>query len=124
MRIFLLLVGWVFAGLGLIGVFIPGLPTTPFLLIALWAFSKSSKRFHDWLYNHPRFGPSLREWHREGVISVKIKILAIMTMTASLFIIIVFVADNWWLPVIVVACLFPPAIFILTRPSRSTGSGT
>ena len=124
MRIFLLLVGWVFAGLGLIGVFIPGLPTTPFLLIALWAFSKSSKRFHDWLYNHPRFGPSLREWHREGVISVKIKILAIMTMTASLFIIIVFVADNWWLPVIVVACLLPPAIFILTRPSRSTGSGT
>ena len=124
MRIFLLLVGWVFAGLGLVGVFIPGLPTTPFLLIALWAFSKSSRRFHDWLYNHPRFGPPLREWHREGVISVKIKILAIMTMTASLLIIIVFVADNWWLPVIVVACLLPPAIFILTRPSRSTGSGT
>ena len=124
MRIFLLLVGWVFAGLGLIGVFIPGLPTTPFLLIALWAFSKSSMRFHDWLYNHPRFGPPLREWHREGVISVKTKVLAIMTMTASLLIIIVFVADNWWFPVIVVACLFPPAIFILTRPSRSTGSGT
>ncbi len=124
MRIFLLLVGWVFAGLGLVGVFIPGLPTTPFLLIALWAFSKSSRRFHDWLYNHPRFGPPLREWHQEGVISVKTKILAITTMTASLLIIILFVADNWWLPVIVVVCLLPPAIFILTRPSRSTRSGT
>ena len=117
-RPFLLALGWIAVVLGLIGVVVPGLPTTPFLLVALWAFSKTSKRFHDWLYNHPRLGPPLRDWRQHGVIPMKAKILAIATMTVSLLWIIFGIADDWVLPMIVGACLVPPAIFILTRPSQ------
>jgi len=46
------LLGWCFFGLGAVGTVVPGLPTTPFMLLALWAFSKSSQHFHDWLYTH------------------------------------------------------------------------
>ncbi len=117
-RPFLLALGWVAVGLGVFGVFVPGLPTTPFLLIALWAFSKTSKRFHDWLYNHPRLGPPLRDWRQHGVIPVWAKILAIATMSISLLWIIFGIAEDWVLPAVVAACLVPPAIFILTRPSQ------
>jgi len=117
-RPWLLLLGWVCVGLGFVGIFVPGLPTTPFLLVALWAFSKTSKRFHDWLYNHPRLGPPLRNWREHGVIPVRGKVFAIATMAVSLFVIIVFIASDWVLPAIVGACLLPPAIFILTRPSE------
>lgn len=116
-RPFLLALGWIAVALGVIGVVVPGLPTTPFLLVALWAFSKTSKRFHDWLYNHPRLGPPLRDWRQHGVIPVKAKVLAIATMTVSLLWIIFGIADDWVMPTIVAACLVPPAIFILTRPS-------
>ena len=117
-RPFLLGLGWIAVGLGLVGVVVPGLPTTPFLLVALWAFSRTSKRFHDWLYNHPRLGPPLRDWRQHGVIPLKAKILAIATMTVSLLWIIFGIAEDWVLPAIVGACLVPPAIFILTRPSQ------
>ena len=117
-RPFLLAMGWVAVVLGVIGVVVPGLPTTPFLLVALWAFSKSSKRFYDWLYNHPRLGPPLRDWRQQGVIPMKAKVLAIATMTLSLLWIIFGIANDWVLPTIVAACLIPPAIFILTRPSQ------
>jgi hypothetical protein len=60
------------------------MPTTVFLLIALWAFSKSSPRFHDWLYNHPRFGPALRAWREEHAIPGTAKGLALAMMALSI----------------------------------------
>ncbi len=75
-------VGWVFTGLGIIGAFVPVMPTTPFLLVALWAFSKSSPRLQKWLLEHPRFGPTLRDWHKYGAIRSSIKVVAITTLAA------------------------------------------
>ena len=48
--------GWICVGFGIVGVFLPVWPSTVFFLLALWAFSNSSQRFHNWLYTHPRFG--------------------------------------------------------------------
>ena len=114
----LLALGWAMVAMGFIGVFVPGLPTVPFLLVALWAFSKSSQRFHDWLYNHQRLGPPLRDWREHGAISMRAKILAVATMLASFLWITFGIADDWVLPAIVAICLVPAALFICTRPNR------
>jgi len=117
-RPLLLILGWLMVGLGFVGIFVPGLPTVPFLLVALWAFSKSSDRFHAWLYNHPRMGPPLRDWREHGAIPVRAKILALATMLVSVLWIGFGIAEDWVLPTVVAACLIPVAVFIVTRPSR------
>lgn len=68
MRIVLLLAGWLCMGLGLVGVFLPLLPTTPFLLLATACFVRSSPRLHARLLAHPRLGPFLEQWRRERSI--------------------------------------------------------
>ena len=117
MRWTLLVFGWANIGLGIVGIFLPGLPTTVFLLIALWAFSKSSLRFHTWLWNHPRFGPPVRDWHNHQVIPLKAKLLAVMMMSVSLIYIAAFVAKDWQLPLFMVLILSPIGIYIVTRAS-------
>jgi uncharacterized membrane protein YbaN (DUF454 family) len=111
-----LVLGWLMVGLGIIGVFLPLLPTTVFMLIALWAFSRSSPRFRTWLYSHPRFGPPLRAWQQNGAISARVKLLAVLTMTAS-FTVIAVLAEGWILPAVVGAGLAAIAAFLITRPA-------
>lgn len=62
------LLAWLCTGLAGLGLFLPLLPTTPFLLVAAWAASRGSPRFYFWLHSHPRFGPLIRGWQRERVI--------------------------------------------------------
>jgi hypothetical protein len=118
MRPLMIALGFAAVALGVIGIFVPGLPTTVFLLIALWAFSKSSDRFHSWLYNHPRLGAPIRDWHEHGVIPLRAKVMAIAMMTISMIWISLGIAESWALPAIVGACLVPIAGFIVTRPSH------
>ncbi|MGB0682946.1 MAG: YbaN family protein [Magnetovibrionaceae bacterium] len=113
----LLCLGWFLVALGVIGLVVPGLPTTVFLIVALWAFSRSSERFQLWLWNHPRLGPPLRRWHSHRVIPVGAKVSAIGMMGVSLFVLAVFVAESWVLPVVVGGLMAPAAVYILTRKS-------
>lgn len=62
-RICLIGTGWACVFLGTLGIFLPLLPTTVFLLIAAWCFARSSEKFHLWLTNHPRLGPFLAAWN-------------------------------------------------------------
>jgi len=84
LRWLLIVLGWFLVMLGVIGIFIPGLPTTVFIIMAVWAFSRSSEKFHHWLWFHPRMGPSVRNWYTYRVIPISAKKLAIATMTLSL----------------------------------------
>jgi uncharacterized protein len=79
-----LALGGFFVGLGVLGAFLPVLPTTPFLLISLWAFSKSSVRLERWLLEHKRFGPRLVAWRSNRVIPLGAKLAAWGSMIASL----------------------------------------
>ena len=93
------------------------LPTTPFMLIALWCFARSSKRFHDWLYHHRLFGPPLRKWDRYGVIPVSAKVFACSAMSASLVYIVFFRDLPGYLVALTAVVMAYGAWFILTKPS-------
>lgn len=116
------LLGWCFFGLGAVGTVVPGLPTTPFMLLALWAFSKSSQRFHDWLYSHRVFGPPLHQWRTHRVIPGKAKLLAVTTMTVSLGYLVFFTGISIWLKVLTALVMLYGAAFILSKPSRAPES--
>ena len=70
--------GSLFVCLGFIGIVIPGIPTTPFLLLSAWFFSKSSSFLENWLINHKLFGPLIRDWNEHKSISRKSKIVAVI----------------------------------------------
>lgn len=118
-KIVLLILGHLFLALGIIGAFLPILPTTPFLLLAAYFYSKSSSKIHHWMLRHKYLGPPLKDWQRNGVIGIKAKILA----TTMILLII-----SWRIPKLEVALsikviasivLFAVLIFVCTRPSKA-----
>lgn len=76
--------GLLCVGLALAGVVLPLVPTTPFLLLAAWAFARSSPRLHAWLMTHPHFGPLIRNWREHGSIDRRTKLFALIAMLAAL----------------------------------------
>ena len=115
-RIALLIFGWCNLVLGLIGVVVPVMPTTVFLILALWAFTRCSPRLRRWLYNHPRFGPSLRDWERYRIIPLRAKWLAAIMMAISLG--IVTVMSSSWLPPVTVGIIMALALLYVV-PARA-----
>lgn len=109
-----LALGWIFFGLGVAGVILPILPATPFMLLTLWAFSKSSPRLERWLLGHRVFGPSLRSWKEHHVISWRSKIIAWASMAASLIYMLVWRRPAWWI-VGVTAALMAYGVWYVAR---------
>ena len=72
-RVLYFCLGIGFFGLGVLGVLLPGLPTTPFMVLAAWAFARSSRRFHNWLTTHHLFGPPIQRWQAHRVIPRPVK---------------------------------------------------
>lgn len=103
-------------GIGAVGVFVPLLPTTPFLLLAAWAFARGSERWRQWLVSHPRFGPAITAWQRERAIPYRAKVLAIVSLLGSLLIALALALPPYALALQMAALLVVSA-FILTRPT-------
>lgn len=122
-RLLRLGLGWLCVGVGFAGIVLPVLPTTPFLIVAAWAFSSSSRRFHDWLYFHPRFGPSIQAWRDHRVIPRRAKVFAVSTMLGSLGYVSLFVAETWHLPVGAGAGMAVVAAYVVSRPGRVPNEG-
>ena len=83
-RLVLISLGWICVSLAFVGVFVPGIPTTIFLIIALWAFTKTSKKLRYWLLHHKRFGPILSNWQEHKVVPLRAKILMVTFMILSI----------------------------------------
>ncbi|MFP4561097.1 MAG: YbaN family protein [Thiohalorhabdus sp.] len=110
------LFGWCNVGLGVAGILLPLLPTTPFLLVAAWAFGRSSERARRWLLTHPRFGPYLRDWREHRAIPRRGKWIAVLSLFASVGIAAGAGVPAWGLALqgLALACV---AAFLLTRPT-------
>lgn len=116
MRLFWLTAGWASVVFGIIGIVLPLLPTTPFLLLAAYCFGKSSPRFHDWLVNHSRLGPGIRNWRQHRAISQRAKLAAMLALLAALGVSLLTGVDRTYLAIQVVV-MAAVATFILTRNS-------
>ena len=101
--------------LGIIGIVLPLLPTTPFILLSAFAFERSSDRLHNWLIAHPRFGPPIESWRLYGAISRQAKKLALIAMLA-VFLLSVVLAVPIYVILVQALVLSVVAVFILTRP--------
>ena len=118
-KIILLALGWICVSLGFIGIFVPGLPTTIFLIIALWAFTKSSKTLRLWLLNHKRFGPLLRNWETHKVVPKKAKITMVVLQILVVFM-IHYTFNNIFITISLIIVLTLVAWYVLSLPSRIT----
>ena len=104
---------------GIVGIFLPGLPTTVFILIAAWAAARSSPRLHAWLWRHKLFGPMLRDWANGGRVSRRAKVSATLVMSSTALILAVVNAPAWarWFAWINMACVL---IWLWRRPEPET----
>ncbi len=109
--------GFFFVGLGFAGAVLPVLPTTPFLLVALWCFTRSSDRFHHWLYTHRLFGPTLQLWEEYRVIPPIAKMVAVTTMTCSVAYMAFFSEAPWYAITPISAFMACVAWWIISRPN-------
>ncbi len=111
-----LCLGFTATGLGLVGVVLPLLPTTVFLILAAFAFARSSPRLHAWLIGHPRLGPAIVDWQTHGSINRNAKAAALLAMALSLVLTWAIGAGELvlGLQAVILACV---AFFILSRPS-------
>ncbi|MFC2969981.1 YbaN family protein [Acidimangrovimonas pyrenivorans] len=101
--------------LGAIGIFLPLLPTVPFLLLAAFCFARSSERLHDWLLGHPLFGPPIENWRQSGAISRRAKWAASLSIAAAFTLSLVLGVKPLILGIQAVT-LIAVSLFIWTRP--------
>jgi uncharacterized membrane protein YbaN (DUF454 family) len=104
------------AAMGAAGVALPLVPTTPFLLVSVWAFSRSSPRLQRWIETHPRFGPPLAAWRERRAIPRRAKALAAAALATSWSVTAVAVGGVL-VPVVSGVALSGVALWILTRPT-------
>ncbi len=116
---------WLVAGalslaVGVVGIVLPLLPTTPLVLLAAFCFSRGSKRWEAWLLNDPRFGPMVRDWREHRAVPLRAKQLATAMMAASSLGTWWVVQSPWrWAPAV---CCTLVALWLWSLPTRAPSS--
>ena len=113
-----LIAGFISMILGFIGMFLPILPTTPFMILAAFCFSKSSKRLHQWLLNRPHVGKLILDWQNYGVIRMKAKVASTLVIIPLFTYTLIFVEVGNWIKGILLLIAFGVLFFIWSRPSK------
>lgn len=116
-RALYLVLGLILLITGIVGIFVPLMPTTIFLILAAWCFSKSSRRLESWLLGHATLGPTIVNWRKSGVIPLRAKLMACTGMAVGFLIFLFAAHPAWWLFLLVAAIIGGCAWFVLSRPS-------
>ena len=118
-RLAALILAYFFLALAIAGIFLPGLPTVPFLLLTAWFAARGSERLHRWLYAHPHLGQLLIDWEQQGAISRKGKIVAVLMLILS-WSALVYRVSNIWLHAGTAILFLLIASFLISRPEPQT----
>ncbi len=124
-RTLYLVLGWLCVALGVVGAFLPLMPTTVFLLIAAWAFSRSSDRWHRWLREHARFGETIRAWEEQHAMPRRAKRIAFAALAVSYLCTAYVFGPLSWAALIGGTCIAGVALYIahipvLNKPLQQT----
>jgi len=119
MKHLLTILGISFVGLGFIGIFIPMLPTVPFILLAAVCFAKSSPRIHQWLLDHRHFGPGLHHWRTHRSIPKRAKIFAVASIICS-GVISIYLVNIIAIKLMIAGLLLIPIFIILRLPNSES----
>ena len=114
-----ILAGWLCLGLGVVGIFLPLLPTTPFVLLAAFCFSRGSQTLHSWLLTQQTFGPIIRDWNQHGVIRQRVKWISTCLIILMLSYPVFFKELPLFAKIAAAAVGLGVLGFIWTRPSES-----
>jgi uncharacterized protein len=113
-----LAIAWLCVGLGVIGIILPVFPTTPFLIVAVWAFSRSSPELAEKIRYHPIVGRYIRDWEADGVIPVWGKMFAVLAMAGSASYMLFFNPIMLWISLPICAVFVAVGAYVVSRPSR------
>jgi len=98
LRVLFIVLGSLCVALGIAGIFLPVLPTTPFMLLAAAFYARASSRFYNWLVNTPAFGPAILEWREYRAIPYRIKWIAISLIIITFAISVIYFSAHPYLP--------------------------
>ena len=108
--------GVLMVALGIIGIFVPLMPTTTFLILAAWCFARSSRRAEAWILNHPKFGPPIVAWREHRAIARRYKVMSIGGMALGMALFVLTAHPAWWVAGLVALVLIGLAAYVGTRP--------
>lgn len=105
MKFLLTILGLLSLGLGIAGIFLPVVPTTPLLLLSAWLFVRSSPKLYEWLINHPRLGVYIRNFREYHAIPLHVKVVSVAMVWLTIGFCIISVVDKWWWAQLLMALL-------------------
>lgn len=101
-------------GIGIAGIFLPLIPTTPLLLLSAALFCRSSPRLYNWLLSHPKLGPYIRNFREYKAIPLRVKVLSVTLLWGTLLYCAIFVTENIWLRLMFISIAIGVTIHILS----------
>jgi len=113
-RVALIVAGTISTALGILGIFVPILPTTPFLLLAAACYSRSSQRFYDWLLNNKYFGNYIRNYRERKAIPLKVKVLTLAVLWATIGCSVTFAVEILFVRVLLIMIAIGVSIHIFS----------
>lgn len=114
MKFLFIVFGSISLALGILGIFLPVLPTTPFLLLSAAMFVRGSQRLYDWLMAHKHLGPYIKNFREYKALPLRVKTVSVSMVWATLLYCAIFVAKEWWMSVMFIAIAMGVTVHILS----------